>query len=579
MAYTEAQLKDAARKALAAGDTAAAKRLIDAARAAAAPAVAAQAANPMAERIAAAKAGTLKLQPGSAERAAAADAQAMGQMQQPSTLADMAKAGGAGLARGAVSILGIPGTLSDVMDIPAKKLGLLRQDAPGSMLSAESLVTDLGKMTGGATDYQAQTTPGEYAQTVGEFIPGAMIGGGGVGSALRYGVVPGLASEAAGQATEGTAYEPYARAAAAIAAPIAGAALGKGARALVSPYGGVDPERLKLAKVLQDYGVPVTAGQKTGAEGLRRAEGATSAGQAVMEQQADDFTKAALKAIGTDANRATPEVLTQTASRIGKVFDDVLTGVDVTPDAKAITDLSKAMAVYRDLAPKATSVPLLENINKAMFRAFRTGDTVPASTMATWRSSLSKLSTSPDTATREAAIAALDAIDNSMSATLTTAGRAADVARLSEARGQWRDFLAIQKAASRAGEERALGIISPSALRNELALQSRTAMARGGRGDIGNLARAGEAVMKPLPTVAPGAVRNIPGMSSILGGMAGSYMGGPVGAAVGMAAPAAMAMAKMTRPMQAYLGNQLVSPGGPLLSPEILRTIPGLLAQ
>lgn len=519
---------------------------------------------------------------GAVARAEPLNAMAMDAMQpKPSMIEDIAKAAGAGLVRGAAGVVGLPGTLSDLMDLPAKKLGLLREDAPGNILSGASLTNALGNVTGGATDYQGQTTAGEYAGTVGEFLPSAMIGGGGgmVKNALQYGVVPGLASEAAGQLTEGTAAEPWARTIAALAAPVAAGALAKGARAVVSPYGGADPERLKLAKVLDDFGIPITAGQRTGAEGLRRAEGSTGAGQELMAQQADDFTKAALKTIGTDATRATPEVLAESANRIGKVFDDVLSGVDVTPDAKALTDFSNALATYRQLAPKSVEVPLLANINKEMVRSFRSGNPIPATTMATWRSSLSKLTTSADTATREAAIAALDAVDNSMTSTLTAMGRVDDVARLAEARGQWRNFLAIQKAASRAGEERALGVISPSALRNEIALQGRTAYAQGRRGDIGDLARAGEAVMKPLPTVAAGGVRNVPGVSSLISGAAGSAIGGPMGAVAGMMAPSLYAAARMTKPMQAYLQNQLVQPGGPILSPQIARTIPGLLAQ
>ena len=65
-------------------------------------------------------------------------------------------------------------------------------------------------------EYRSPTTVGQYAGTVGEFLPAA-IGGG--ASAARTAVVAGLGSEAAGQATEGTSLEPYARIAGAIVAP------------------------------------------------------------------------------------------------------------------------------------------------------------------------------------------------------------------------------------------------------------------------------------------------------------------------------------------------------------------------
>lgn len=572
------EVMSALRNAHAAGDTVAATRLAGMAKKI-------KAGDIMAERSAA-QGGVA----GAVARAEPLNQAAMADMQpQTGMIEDVVKSAGAGLARGAASVVDMP---SAVMGLGIKGAELLTgKQAPewlnpaailptGGVTRGQSAREMIGNVTGGATEYKGETMPGQFAGTVGEFVPGAMIGPGSmVKNALQYGVLPGIASEAAGQATEGTSAEPYARIAAAIAAPLALNAANAGARAAISPHGGADPERIKLASVLDDYGIQVTAGQRTGAEGLRRAEGATGAGQEIMAQQADDFTKAALKAVGTDATRATPEVLASTAKRIGDVFDDVTRGVDVTPDQKTVADFSQAIATYRQMAPKDSAVPLLENINREFVKSFRGGTPIPAGTLNTWRSNLSKLTTSADQATRDAAIEALNVVDDAMSASLTAAGRADDVARLVEARGQWRNYLAIQKAASRAGEERALGVISPSALRNELATQGRTAYATGRRGDIGDLARAGEAVMKPLPTVTAGGVRNVPGVSALLSGAAGSAIGGPMGAVAGMLAPSVYNAARMTKPMQAYLANQLVQPGGKIVTPDILRTISGLLAQ
>lgn len=70
--------------------------------------------------------------------------------------------------------------------------------------------------------YQPETTAGEYAQTIGEFAPAALLPGG-VGRKAAMAVVPALTSETAGQATEGTAMEPWARAAGALAGGVASA--------------------------------------------------------------------------------------------------------------------------------------------------------------------------------------------------------------------------------------------------------------------------------------------------------------------------------------------------------------------
>ena len=63
--------------------------------------------------------------------------------------------------------------------------------------------------------YQPKTIVGDYAQTVGEFVPGALLmpEGSLATNALRYGLLPALSSETAGQLTKGTAAEPWARAA------------------------------------------------------------------------------------------------------------------------------------------------------------------------------------------------------------------------------------------------------------------------------------------------------------------------------------------------------------------------------
>lgn len=74
---------------------------------------------------------------------------------------------------------------------------------------------------------QPKTTAGEYARTIGEFAPGAVLGPGGVVKNLtKFGVAPAIASETAGQATEGTKAEPFAR--------LAGALLAGGAASLPS---------------------------------------------------------------------------------------------------------------------------------------------------------------------------------------------------------------------------------------------------------------------------------------------------------------------------------------------------------
>lgn len=495
---------------------------------------------------------------------------------------DVAKAGAAGVARGTAALMDLPGQLvSGGVNLAAsglEKTGIISPVVAESMRAGGTGMIPGGGTAGkdaitaatmGGSEYRGKTTAGKYAGTVGEFLPSAAtLGGMSLGNLVRFGAVPGVFSEAAGQATEGTAYEGAARVAAAVAGSMLPNMLAKGATKLASPYGGADPERLKLAAVLDDFGVPISAGQRVGNEALRRKEGLTGAGQNLSDVQREAFTKAALKTAGTDATRATPEVLAEMSSRIGAVFDDVTRGLDVVPDANGLTALSGAVNTYKSLAPTGSQAPLISNILKETTKFYRGGNPVPAATVNTWRSGLSKLTASADAATREAAQMALEAVDDMLTGAMTAAGKPENVARLATARGEWRNFLAIQKAASGAGEGAAAGLLSPSALRNAVVQQGSAAFAQGRRGDLGRLARAGEGVMKQLPDsgTPAGMFARVPsgtvpgGLGALIGGSLGGTSGAVAGAVLGSMAPGVAGAIRMSGPVQNYLANQLMNP-------------------
>ena len=485
---------------------------------------------------------------------------------------DIGRALNAGAQRGTAGLVGLPGTVGELMDAGMTRAinGVFGTDytAPTNPLSGRALTEGLSELTGGASDYRGQGTAAQYAGTLGEFIPGAMAFGASTPTnMLRYGVAPALASETAGQATEGTSWEPYARLGGALIASPAINGIESLGRRIISPNGGADAGRLALAQQLDDAGIPLTAGQRVGNEALRRKEGWSQAGQDLMGTQADAFTRAALKTVGTDATRATPEVLAETAKRIGDVFDDVARGVDVMPTNNTTAALTAARDTYQQLAPTSGQAPIISNVVDAFADAASKGAAIPASTINVWRSRLSKLTTSPDAATRTAASEALEAVDDALNSTLSAIGRSDDVARLAEARGQWRNFLAIQKAASGAGEGAANGVLSVSSLRSAVATQGRAAYAQGRRGDLGELVRAAEGVMKRLPTSGTPEGMKALGMPTALWGGMGAGLGattglGAVGGAIaGAMAPSAMNALRMSRPVQAYLANQAVGRG------------------
>jgi len=272
----------------------------------------------------------------------------------PSPWMDTAKDVGAsmasGIGRGVAGVAGIPGTIGDAFNSGMSWLTGL-PELPKSPFSSAGLQRGLSVATGGASDYEPKTTAGEYSGTVGEFIPGAVVGGLGAGNLLRFGVLPGVASEAAGQATEGTSLEPYARVAAALASP----ALPALASRAVSPFSGaISPERQKAIAALQAEGVPLSAGQQTGSKALQFAESELGGGRAssLMDNQARAFTEAATSRAGMQGI-ATPENMAANAERLGQGFQSISARNAIKADPQFGNDIGRVLSEYDRVLPSA----------------------------------------------------------------------------------------------------------------------------------------------------------------------------------------------------------------------------------
>ena len=144
---------------------------------------------------------------------------------------DIAGAGLAGMARGVKGLAETPEMLGRAVIRGGQELAQLA----GAEIENEMPVLDTATGRGidaalstfggdKAMAYRGESTPAQFAGTIGEFLsPAGIIGGG--KKLLTSAVAAGTASEAAGQATEGTAAEPYARAVGAFAGGYSPAAL------------------------------------------------------------------------------------------------------------------------------------------------------------------------------------------------------------------------------------------------------------------------------------------------------------------------------------------------------------------
>ena len=431
--------------------------------------------------------------------------------------------------------------------------------------------------------YQPQTTAGEYAGTVGEFLPGAALGGGGVTGLVKYGLIPGLTSEAAGQLTEGTRLEPWARFGGAVAGPLLAQGLAVGGRRIISPTGGADPERLAAAQRLAGRGVIPTAGQRTGSPIVSAMEGTS----APTSQQLDDLAAAAMRTVGSDAPRATRDALTTVGKRIGSEYDSILGGTAVVPSTSAAQRAMDVVASYLDDAPSASVTPRIRNVAAEIVDAATSPNPrpIPLETLRKWRTALGKLVSSGDEVTADAARGLRSIIDDATDDALIAAGRFDDLARLQTVRQQWWNLLGIRDAASRAGAGARVGVITPENLRGAVRrTQGPNAIALGRGTDLADLALDAEAVLAAAPTVLPRGVRTAAGLmpiaaGSILGGGIGGAQGSAIGLAAGAATPFAVRAMVNTPPVQGFLANQIAAQASPITQRGILGSLGGLSAQ
>lgn len=481
------------------------------------------------------------------------------------------RAGTAAVARGIADIPALPANLAQLGAMGYEKL--TGAEEPSAVSRALDRLPDTRDMLasvpviGPESQYRMEGTAGDYISTAGEFAGGAGVLGG-PGAMVRYGALPGVASEAAGQATEGTKYEPYARTAAALGTSI-----------LAAPKPGKFPETSQSAKManrLQSEGVrDITVGQARGSQTLMRLEGRL----APTEGQIDDFTAATMRQLGSTDDLATPTALFKVEQRLVKQMDDAVSGVDIVPPATYGQRAIDAAEEYAKSVPEVSLNPRIRGIANEITSLSKAGKPVSASLLKKWRSNIGKLSTSPDQPTRAAAHEVRRIIDDMTDEALTAAGRTDDILTLKQARESYRDFIGVRDAASRAGAEG--GTLSPAALNQSLIrAQGRESYATGRTTPMGDFTRSGAAVLRPAPTVNPGGQRTItealPAGMAAGGGAAAFGLGlGPAGiagmAAAGAAAPAISQSIMRSNPVQ----SMMRAPVRTLAQPY--PTLPGLL--
>jgi len=487
------------------------------------------------------------------------------------TASDLAKSAGSGVLRGVTNVLDTPamvGQLAQGLGTAAYEKVTGNKPNEDFMRGMNAPILPLGidpretyardavtAAAPGAVDYDPKTTSGEYTQTGTEFATGAAIAGG-PRAIVRYGLMPGIASETAGQVTEGTPYEPWARAAAAIGTSLAATPRPK------QFTRGADADDLETANRLLRQGIRPTAGQVKNNSNLAAAEGAL----APLDDQLDDFTTAAMRTVGSDATRATPKVLRTEQTKITNGMNNILdVDVPLTPDIQARA-LDLAGDYFESTAGKNMPLTLrkvAEELQDIASGGSNLSKVVPAQTLRVWRTKLGTFTTSKDEAIRDAAHALREVIDDATHNTLRQLGRGDDVAALAKLREQYRNFLTIADASLRGGREGARGILSPERVQTASArIMGRQQVATGRGTPLAKLAEDARGFIGAFPTVNAGGTRSplTSGAQALGGGGLGAYVGNSIAGTPGMVAGAA-AGAMAPKVSEALMRSGLVQSG------------------
>lgn len=405
--------------------------------------------------------------------------------------------------------------------------------------SARQIAADI-PLVRDAQAFEPETNLGEGTERITEFVPFAGK------NIFTMGVFPALTSLYAGKikGVEGSNLQIPAEIVTAIITPII-------ARRMISPKGGqIDGTTKQQLKYMEDEGVIPTAGLLTNDEKLKAWEEATYAGRSMQEAAFEAFSRAVLKRIGIDANRATPEALLAVQNTFKRDYDkvsDALQNVKIIPDKKTVSQVN---AVFEEISGAQAAIleaPVFKRIRDQFEAASKSGQPITADQLKFAHSTLRKLSTKGDI-NGEYARELLPAVTSVMHKHLPkeTKGLLIDTNR------RYRDWLAIKDTLRKSGDA-VDGLVTPQALRTSASKIFKDDYLFG-KSELSTLAKAGASVLKPLPNSGTSARESA--KSFITGNTPDAVGGATVGAAVSTAMGA-----------DPILGAAIGGTGGRFLSP------------
>jgi hypothetical protein len=277
--------------------------------------------------------------------------------EEPDPYVEAASGFGRGLAKGVIGLASLPGEIQSLARKAEPYLGIKTPEKPLINLPTGAQLTEAAKPYVSALSEESKTLPGKYGETVGEFaaMPGGIsLQGGAKAAAKEFAgktLLPAVGSETAGQLTEGTALEPYARFAGSllttpkVPAPTTMAdTLAAGKRIGVDvPYFAASESGIPKAMAQVSKAIPIGGSSIT--ESAQRATG--QMGEA-MEQLHTKLGAANAPQAGSAAKNAlTDWIRGRSKTMVGDAYDEVNRHIDPNRLTKA-DNLSKTVQEISD---------------------------------------------------------------------------------------------------------------------------------------------------------------------------------------------------------------------------------------
>lgn len=370
--------------------------------------------------------------------------------------------------------------------------------------------------------------------------------------------------------------------AASVATP---AILSAGSRLITPVRSRLTPEEARRAAMAHREGIELTPGQQTGSRPLQAVESSLtqlpfsgSAQAARYDQQRQQFNRAAMARTGTQANRASPDVIDSAFRQLGQQFDNLTNQTTLRVDPQFEQDIMRTAQEYgrrldTSVAPVFQSY--VDDLTQAVAAARQPGAqgvTIDGRTYQNIHSDLARAAR--EARSNPALQRALGGLQDALDGMMTRSAPPNVANEWQEVRRNYRNLLAIDGAMAGGSQaDRAAGNIPLGAFRQQVKAQDPRGAARG-RHDMGDLGEIADFLSVKIPnsgTPERTQAMNLLQGGGMFGGTGGmAMMGGAdpmmaaLAGALSLGTPAAVQAFINSPAGRAWLTNQAmagVSPG------------------